>query len=80
MKKFALMFLVACLVLTSAAAFAETKTIKLAHLNPQQPFEVATAAMGEELTRVFLRRAGEFIDAFIAGRPGKVKKRASVGG
>ena len=45
MKKFALMFLVACLVLTSAAAFAETKTIKLAHLNPQQPFEVATAAM-----------------------------------
>ncbi len=45
MKKFALMFLVVCLVLTSAAAFAETKTIKLAHLNPQQPFEVATAAM-----------------------------------
>lgn len=31
----------------SGFAFAQTVTLKLAHLNPQQPFEVASAAMAE---------------------------------
>ncbi len=45
MKKLGILFLAICIVATSAAAFAAPKTIKLAHLNPQQPFEVATASM-----------------------------------
>ncbi|HPJ25669.1 MAG TPA: DctP family TRAP transporter solute-binding subunit [Synergistaceae bacterium] len=45
MKRITLAFLVLCLVLASGAAFGAPKTIKLAHLNPQQPFDVSTAAM-----------------------------------
>jgi tripartite ATP-independent transporter DctP family solute receptor len=35
------------LVLVPAAAFGQTYTLKLAHLNAQQPFEIASAAMAE---------------------------------
>ena len=45
MKRCTVALLVLCLVLISPAAFGAPKTIKLAHLNPQQPFDVATAAM-----------------------------------
>jgi creatinine amidohydrolase len=35
----------------------------------------ATPAMGEELTKVFLQRAGEFVVAFTSARPSKTKTR-----
>ncbi len=46
MKRNVLVLALAASVL-SGAAFAQTYTIKLAHLNPQQPFEVASAAMAQ---------------------------------
>lgn len=45
MKKSLLVLLALCVILSTTAAFAAPKTIKLAHLNPQQPFDVSTAAM-----------------------------------
>ncbi|MFA5473701.1 MAG: DctP family TRAP transporter solute-binding subunit, partial [Aminobacteriaceae bacterium] len=45
MKRLGILLLALCVILASSAAFAAPKTIKLAHLNPQQPFDVATAAM-----------------------------------
>ncbi len=39
--------IVAALVLLPSLAFGQTYTLKLAHLNPQNPFEVASAAMAE---------------------------------
>jgi len=44
MKRILATVFVMCLLLTATTAFA-AKTIKLSHLNPQQPFDVATAAM-----------------------------------
>jgi len=44
MKRILAVVFVMCLLLTATTAFA-AKTIKLSHLNPQQPFDVATAAM-----------------------------------
>ena len=35
----------------------------------------ATAEMGQELTAVFLQRAGEFVTSFIAAKPGKARNR-----
>ena len=45
MKRFIMLLLVLCLILAAPVAFGAPKTIKLAHLNPQQPFDVSTAAM-----------------------------------
>jgi len=42
MRKFLAVFFVMCILLSASSAFA-AKTIKLSHLNPQQPFDVATA-------------------------------------
>lgn len=49
MKKILIITLITALVLTAsfAAAAQDSKVLKLSHLNPQQPREVATAAMAE---------------------------------
>lgn len=49
MKKILIVTLITALVLTAsfAAAAQDSKVLKLSHLNPQQPREVATAAMAE---------------------------------
>jgi len=45
MRKFVVALLVVAIVMVGASGAFAAKTIKLSHLNPQQPFEVATAAM-----------------------------------
>ena len=47
MSRRTLTAIVAALVLLPSLAFGQTYTLKLAHLNPQNPFEVASAAMAE---------------------------------
>lgn len=47
MSRRTLTAIVAALVLLPSLAFGQTYTLKLAHLNPQSPFEVASAAMAE---------------------------------
>ncbi|NLJ47136.1 MAG: DctP family TRAP transporter solute-binding subunit [Treponema sp.] len=47
MSRRTLTALFAALVLLPSLAFGQTYTLKLAHLNPQNPFEVASAAMAE---------------------------------
>jgi len=44
-RKVAIVALACMFLMGSSFAFAAEKVIKLSHLNPQQPFEVATAAM-----------------------------------
>ena len=50
MKKRTLIFLIAVMIitiLTTSVFAADTKVLKLSHLNPQQPKEIATAAMAQ---------------------------------
>jgi tripartite ATP-independent transporter DctP family solute receptor len=57
-KKLSIVFILAATLLVSATALPAAKVIKLAHLNPQKPFDIATAAVSAVFKNELEARTG----------------------